>query len=249
MKCTGSLPLLLDDPERSRELDELLKGFFNGVPRQVRGNFQEPHTSVQVASNHACGDDHAATLSRLIQVPFFKDESGDRAAWDEMQAAMKQASGALPQLIKLGYPAEEIRALASELREHLPHAHGRVADSMALIGWYALAVCRLGGYPEMLMKTYIINTLCKAANDADSAADSLQDFLSKLHALKSQSKIGDWDIRKVETGRRHIDRYSHEFCLDGVRSHVPATLQQTNHRIAGRQSRRQNSYYTTLSPD
>jgi hypothetical protein len=199
MKCTGSLPLLLDDPERSRELDELLKGFFNGVPRQVRGNFQEPHTSVQVASNHACGDDHAATLSRLIQVPFFKNESGDRAAWDEMQAAMKQASGALPQLIKLGYPAEEIRALASELREHLPHAHGRVADSMALIGWYALAVCRLGGYPEMLMKTYIINTLCKAANDADSAADSLQDFLSKLHALKSQSKIGDWDIRKVET--------------------------------------------------
>ncbi len=44
LKLSGSLPTCLDDPERNRDLDELLKGLYDGRPRKVRGNYQEPHS-------------------------------------------------------------------------------------------------------------------------------------------------------------------------------------------------------------
>lgn len=197
LKLSGSLPLCLDDPQRGRELDELLKGLYNIVARKVRNNYQEPHSPLIVCSNHACGDDQAATLSRLIQIFFYRQSDGDATAWDEMQEAQRLASGALPDLIKLGYPAAEIRQLASELRKHLPYAHARVADSLALVTWYAMAVARLADFPAEEIKAYVINTLCKTANDADSQADSLADFLDKLNALHSESLAGEWNVRLV----------------------------------------------------
>lgn len=198
LKLNGSLPLCLDDPTRSRELDELLKGLYDGRARKVRGNYQAPHTPLMVVSNHACGDDHPATLSRLIQIFFHVQSDGDASVWNEMQQAQQLASGALPDLIKLGYPVEEISQLADELRGHLPYAHARVADSLALITWYAMAVARLGDFSEEEIKTYVINRLCKIANDADSQADSLTNFLDKLNALHSESLVGEWSVRLVK---------------------------------------------------
>lgn len=199
LKRLGSLPQCWDDPRKSPELDELLKGLYNAKERSVRGNTQKPRSPLIITSNHACGDNHPATLSRLIQIPVFKDDSGDRNAWDEMQQAMEGASGALPQLIQLGYPAAKVRATANELRQHLPSAHGRVADSLGLVLWYALEVAKLANFPTEPIREYVINVLCKAANDANSASDSLADFIDKLSALNSQSIVGEWDVRVVET--------------------------------------------------
>jgi hypothetical protein len=199
LKLAGSLPLCLDDPVRSRELDELLKGLYNGLPRKVRGNFQVPHTTLMVCSNHAIGDEQPATLSRLIQVPFYRLNDGDKSAWDEMQVAQRKAAGAFVDLIKLGYPTEQIRALQKELRQYLGLAHQRIGDSMGIVSWYTLAICRLAGFSELQMKQYIIQELCKLANDAESNTDSLADFVDKLSALQSESLVGQWSVRIVES--------------------------------------------------
>jgi len=197
LKFSGGLTLCLDDPRKSAELDDFLLNIYNVVPRDVRGNYQEPHCPLMVVSNFACGDNHPPTLSRLLQIICHVNADGDKNVWDEMQEAMRLASGALPDLIKLGYPATEIRQLASSLRGHLPHAHGRVADSLALVTWYAMAVASLADFPAEEIKAYAINTLCKTANDADSQADSLTNFLDKLNALHSESLAGEWNVRLV----------------------------------------------------
>lgn len=204
LKFSGGLTLCLDDPRKSAELDDFLLNIYNVVPRDVRGNYQEPHCPLMVVSNFACGDNHAPTLSRLLQIICHVNTDGDKSAWDEMQEAMKLASGALPDLIKLGYPATEIRQLASELRGYLPYAHARVADSLALVTWYAMAVASLADFPADEIKAYVINTLCKVANDADSQADSLTNFLDKLNALHSESLAGEWNVRLV--GQSEIGR-------------------------------------------
>jgi hypothetical protein len=129
----------------------------------------------------------------------FPSVDGDKNAWDDLVAAQKGASGALPELIGLGYPSEEVRALARELRPLLPHAHVRVADSIALVLHYATSVCRLAGFDEGRIYDYVKGSVCKTANDADSASDSLTDFLDKMSALHSQSVIGEWNIRVVTT--------------------------------------------------
>jgi hypothetical protein len=199
LKLCGSLPLCFDDPDKSPWLDGLIQGLYNAKPRVVRGNEQTPHTSLMLTTNHLVGDNKPSTLSRLIGVATFASTDGDSMAWDELVEAQKGASGALPQLIALGYPAAEVRKLSTELRSHLPHAHVRVADSIALVLWYASAVCRLAGFDEGRIKRYAIANLCKLANDTDSASDSLTDFLDKLSALHSQSLVGEWDCRVVKT--------------------------------------------------
>ncbi|NJO94381.1 MAG: hypothetical protein HC820_08685 [Hydrococcus sp. RM1_1_31] len=199
LKLCGSLPLCFDDPDKSPWLDGLIQGLYNAKPRVVRGNEQTPQTSLMLTTNHLVGDNKPSTLSRLIGIAVFSSTDGDSQAWDELVAAQKEASGALPQLIALGYPAQEIRHLSKELRSHLPHAHVRVADSIALVLWYACAVCRLSGFDEGRIKHYAIASLCKLANDADSASDSLTDFLDKLSAIHAQSLVGEWDCRVVKT--------------------------------------------------
>lgn len=199
LKRLGGLSIVLDDPEKSKDLDEMLKGLYNGAPRRVYENFQEPHSSLIITSNHACGDSQPATLSRLIQIPFFKSKGGDPSAWDDMKEAMKNASGCLPELIHLGYPQAEVRAMANELRPYLPHAHGRLPDSLGLITYYTIAVARLAGFDPERIKRYVIGTLCRMANDADSQGDTLVDFIDKLIALQQNSLIGEWNCRVVET--------------------------------------------------
>jgi hypothetical protein len=199
LKLTGSLPLCLDDPPKSRELDEILKRLYNGVPRLVRGNYQQPHSPLMITSNHAIGDQQLATFTRMLQVPVYRQSDGDAGAWDEMVEAMEGASGCLPDLIKLGYPKAEIRALEQELRSHLPKSHPRIASSMALITWYAMAVARLASFDADSIKRYVIAQLCPIANAADSNSDSITDFLDKLSALKSDALVGDWNCLLVET--------------------------------------------------
>ncbi len=74
-----------------------------------------------------------------------------------------------------------------------------MADSIALVLHYASAVCRLAGFDEQRIIDYVIGTVCKTANDADSASDSLSDFLDKISALHSQSVVGEWNIRLITT--------------------------------------------------
>jgi hypothetical protein len=199
LKLTGSLPLCLDDPQKSRELDEILKRLYNAIPRLVRGNYQEPHSPLMVTSNHAIGDQQLATLTRMLQVAVYRQPDGDPNAWDEMVEAMEGASGCLPDLIKLGYPKSEIKELEKELRSHLPKSHPRIASSMGLITWYAMAVARLASFDADSIKRYVIAQLCPIANAADSNSDSVTDFLDKLSALKSEALVGDWNCLLVET--------------------------------------------------
>ena len=101
LKLSGSLPLLWDDPDRSPWLDTLIQRLYNGKSRTVRGNSQNPHTSLMITSNHLIGDDKPAALSRLLPLAIFPSVDGDKNAWDDLVAAQKGASGALPQLIGL----------------------------------------------------------------------------------------------------------------------------------------------------
>ena len=198
LKLTGCIPSTLDDPQKSAELDELLKGLYDGRERVVRGNSQKPHSPLIVTSNHAVGDSRPATLSRMIQLHFFRHSNGDPGAWDEMQAAQRLASGALPELIKLGYPSGEIRGLANELRQYVPQAHSRVGDSLGLVTWYAMAVAKLANFSPEAVKEYVIKHLCKSANDTDSGSDSLLDFIDKAAALHSETQVGWWSVRLID---------------------------------------------------
>ena len=199
LKLTGSLPLCLDDPQKSRELDETLKRLYNAIPRLVRGNYQQPHSPLMITSNHAIGDQQLATLTRMLQVPVYRQTDGDSNAWDELLEAMEGASGCLPDLIKLGYPKAEIRELEVELRTHLPKSHPRIASSMALILWYAMAVAKLADFDAESIKQYVVGQLCPIANAADTNSDSIADFLDKLSALKSEALVGDWNCLVVES--------------------------------------------------
>jgi hypothetical protein len=199
LKLCGSLPLCFDDPDKGPWLDGLIQGLYNAKPRVVRGNEQTPHTSLLLTTNHLVGDNKPATLSRLIAIATFASSDGDSTAWDELLLAQQGASSALPQLLALGYPAQEIRHLAKQLRQYLPHAHQRIGDSIALVLWYAMAICRLSGFDEGRLKHFAIAHLCKQANDADSASNSLSDFLDKLSALHAQSLVGEWDCRLITT--------------------------------------------------
>jgi hypothetical protein len=49
-----------------------------------------------ITSNHAIGDQQLATLTRMLQVPVYRQTDGDSNAWDELLEAMEGASGCLP---------------------------------------------------------------------------------------------------------------------------------------------------------
>ncbi|NER83305.1 MAG: hypothetical protein F6K42_27890, partial [Leptolyngbya sp. SIO1D8] len=201
LKLSGSLLHVLDDPKRTPELDEFLKGFYNGKPRIVRGkeqgfNIQRPHSPMMMTTNHACGETSAATQSRLVRLWFQKSDKADRDAFQGLAAAQKAASGCFTDLIKLGYDATAVHALERELLPHLPYAHARIAKSLALLLHYAEQVITLAGVAADV-RSYVINTLCRTANDPDESGDSLRDFFEKLFVLESQAKVGRWNMRFV----------------------------------------------------
>lgn len=201
---TGSLPFFWDDPERSPENEELAKNWFNWKPRKVRGNEQVPHSPMGITSNHVFGGDQAATYTRFIRIPFERASEGSKESFQELKAAQAKASGAFSQLLKLGYPTQEVAALEGELLSHLPLAHARIAQSLAVTTWYAQKVVDLTGGGESI-KEWVIDHLCSSENDANSSGDSLQDFIEKLLALESESKVGDWNLKRaVERDGRHF---------------------------------------------
>jgi hypothetical protein len=206
LKITGALIHCLDDPERTPVLDEFLKGLYNGKARLVRGqngaafNMQRPHSPLMVTSNFACGETNAATMSRLIQLWFDNSSAaGNPHSYTTMQRSWDKASGCLPELIKLGYPKPAIEAIEADLVKSLPLAHSRIARSLALIVAYTEAVCILADVGTRLnIRQYAVETVCAMANDAENSGDSLRDFVERLFILRSQAKVGEWNMRFIK---------------------------------------------------
>lgn len=204
LKLAGGLLHCLDDPKRDESLDEFLKGFYNAKARVVRGkdstgfNTQRPHSPLMVTSNHACGENSAATQSRLVRLFFPKVQDGDASAFRELPNIQAIASGCFTQLVQLGYPAAEIYQLEQELAAYIPNAHLRIAKSLALLLCYAMKVAELAEIDPQPIKAYVLNVVCAQCNDPDESGDSLRDFLEKVFALESESKIGEWNCRWIE---------------------------------------------------
>lgn len=142
---TGSLPFLWDDPPRNPDTEEIFKTWANRKARLVRGNRQEPKSPLGSSSNHVIGGDQAATYTRIVRLPFERASSGDNSAFTELQSAQKYASGAFPLLLQIGYPKTEIAALEKELLNHLPLAHARIAQALAIVVCYAQKVVQMVG--------------------------------------------------------------------------------------------------------
>lgn len=215
LKLAGGLLHCLDDPKRDESLDEFLKGFYNAKARVVRGkdnagfNAQKPHSPLMVTSNHACGENSAATQSRLVRLFFPKVVDGEASAFRELPLLQAGASAGFSQLLKLGYPAQEVYALEQEIAAQIPNAHLRIAKSLALLLCYALKVAGLVGVPSRPIKEYVLAVVCSQVNDPDESGDSLRDFLEKLFSLQSESKVGEWNCRRVdkEHGQRVLAIY------------------------------------------
>lgn len=203
LKLIGGLVHCWDDPARTPELDEFLKGLYNGKPRLVRGgdagkfNAQKPHSALMVASNFAAGETNAATMSRLILLWFdCNDKCGGKDDWLQMKRAMDRASGALPMVIKLGLDLDAIGECEEQLMPYLPHAHSRMARNLAIILHYGNAVLDMAGVRSQYdLLSYLRDKVCTMANDADASTDSLRDFIERLSMFRSQAKLGDWNMR------------------------------------------------------
>ncbi len=207
---TGSLPFIWDDPPRNPETEEIFKTWANRKARQVRGNRQEPKSPLGSASNHVIGGEQAATYTRIMRLLFERAKGGDNSAFTELQEAQKYASGAFPLLLQIGYPKAEIAALEKELLNHLPKAHARIAQAMAIVVCYAQKIVQLVGGTEDVLQ-WVKAHLCPAENDADSAGDSLLDFISRLQALEAISEVGDWNKKLVadkNTGQNFVAIYA-----------------------------------------
>ena len=91
---------------------------------------------------------------------------------------MDGASGGLSQLLAIAYDRDAVKDIASRLLEFLPHAHSRIAGSLALITYFTQKFCDVAGL-EFDAFTYCKEHLCPSANEFESDKDSLTDFLEK----------------------------------------------------------------------
>lgn len=207
---TGSLPFIWDDPPRNPESEEIFKTWANRKARQVRGNRQEPKSPLGSASNHIIGGDQAATYTRMARLAYERASSGDNSAFTELQEAQKYASGAFPLLLQIGYPKAEIAALERNLLLHLPKAHARIAQALAIIVCYTQKIVALVRGSENILQ-WAIDHLCPAEDDADSAGNSLLDFITRLQALEAIDEVGDWNKKLVtdkNTGSKFVAIYA-----------------------------------------
>lgn len=199
LKRFGSLPVILDDPPREGlSLEEVCKRAFNRFARVVRNNRQEPHGSLAITSNHLIGEKNSATRSRIIPLFLSVMKDGNKLAFPQLMAARETASGCFPDLLKLGYPAAQIKQLESELLQYLAVAHARTAKSLAIVTHYACEVVRLAGL-DVDVKQWVIDTLCPLCNESQSGLDSISDFAEKMEALESQALIGEWCKVRVDS--------------------------------------------------
>ena len=96
----------------------------------------------------------------------------------------------------VGYSKDEIANLEAELLQYLPHAHARIAQSLAIVTWYTQKIVEMTGGDENI-KQWVIDNCCKSENDSDASGDSLQDFIDKILALEAESLAGDWNFTSL----------------------------------------------------
>jgi hypothetical protein len=207
LTVTSCLPLVWDDPQQSGEVDELLKATYNAFTRLVRSreegrkfSAQTPHTSIGVSSNHAIGEEQAATQSRLAKlfVPAIKNGDTSPANYHRLREAMDNASGNFTDLIKIEHPQQRIEEIQQTLVPHLKSAHNRIARSFALLLAYAERVQAIAGETTDLT-AWTIAHICPGLNRGEESGDSLRDFLEKIFNLKTMSKVGDWNLKTCTT--------------------------------------------------
>lgn len=223
LKISGNLPLLLDDPEESDDMNELLKRLYNAKARVVRGDgkrfsSQKPSTSIGLSTNAAIGENQAATQSRLVKVFFPSPIEGgtqNTDTYEALQDAMDGAAAALPSIIQLGLPKDRINELTKRLQPHLTAAHNRIARSFALYLAYAEGVQQLAGCTDLNLLQWVINNICPTLNTLEESGDSVRDFLQKVFNLLGESKLGPWNVKQV----------SHRDGTKSLAIHVPSVWQ------------------------
>ncbi len=151
--------------------------------------------SLGAITNHVAGAEQAATFTRFVRLTYERVKGGNKEAFQDLRKAQELASGAFPLLLKIGYDPDAIAAIERELLPHLPLAHARIAQSLALPLYYAQKIVELTGGSDNL-KQWVIDNCCRSENDADNSADSLQDFISKILALEAESKTGTWNLKR-----------------------------------------------------
>jgi len=224
LKCSGSIPFIWDDPERAPEIDEFAKNMYNAKPRLVRGNRQQPNSSIGYTTNHQMGGDQDATYTRIVRDCFVP--GGDPSSVPALKEAQKKASGALPDLIKLGYPKNEIGAIEIELLPHLPLAHHRIAWNLAIVTYYADAVVRMVGATENCLR-WIKTNLCPSENNSENTGNSLQDFITKVLALEAEDKVGSWNLKE---DKNYVHLYAESVWLAVDKTFNPKTYNKKSLR-------------------
>lgn len=203
LKCLGSIPSMWDDPPAKTRidrniLDDFFQSLYNGLPRQVRGNSQQPFSPMIPTSNHSLGETNPATKTRIIPLFMPVIDDGDRSAWGELSEARSQASGAFGQLVAIGYSQALVKALRDRLSRHLPTAHDRVADNLAILVFYTQKVAELAGL-DIDVERWTIANLCEPLNESLTGLNCVADFFEKLEALVSYDSVGSWNVATVET--------------------------------------------------
>ena len=203
LKYLGSIPSLWDDlpgkSQRDREnIDEFMQRQYNALARSVRGNTQHPHSPVIPTANFSLGETNPACKTRIIPLFFPVVTDGDRNAWDELSRTRELAPGAFSQLISIGYPKAEVRALRKRLAQHLPNAHDRAASNLAVLVFYTQKVVELAGL-DIDVEAWVIENLCPSLNESQAGLNSAIDFFDKLESLKDSDLIGSWNADVVET--------------------------------------------------
>lgn len=196
-KLMGGLTQFLDDPDKAQIawICQQVKTHYGAGSRFVRENNQDPHSPLMVASNYSIGDDDPIVLSRLVRLVF--EETPNVIAFSELRSVSRVCSSVLPELIKLGYPQEEVKNLESQLIAKLPAAHARLASSLALVGYYAFQLAELSGAVSKTEVWKYLSLLCGDANEDESKRASLDDFIDRLLILRSQTEIGEWNCRLI----------------------------------------------------
>jgi hypothetical protein len=105
---------------------------------------------------------------------------------------MNEASSCFSDLIKIGYPKEEIDKKNKELSLLLNKSHRRLSGSLALIGIYTEKLLKLAGENAEEFWDVFIKEVIDLNENMESGKTSLNDFLDNLIILLKENKIGFW---------------------------------------------------------